>query len=182
MIGKEKRSIYKIISVFMAVALLVGVIPTGLSGYAQEADKAYFSVQVISNGTVPADAEGIECSFSNTDGVLSYSGVTDVNGVWQSEYLIGEEYEGDNEFTFVVSGTEMSQTVDMTTVQPVLIYDSVTGVFEWADEFVKAVKLESVGALSDVEDVANATERRKIWKIFRKTHYFKMFPPKVLKK
>lgn len=159
MIGKEKRSIYKIISVFMAVALLVGVIPTGLSGYAQESDKAYFSVQVISNGTVSADAEGIECSFSNTDGVLSYSGVTDANGVWQSEYLIGEEYEGDNEFTFVVSGTEMSQTVDMTTVQPVLIYDSVTGVFEWADEFVKAVKLESVGALSDVEDVANATEK-----------------------
>ena len=111
MLKTKESKICKLISFVLAVVILAASVPFGPNRFATGAvSNEAFCIQIVEKGAV-AEKE-VECSFYNTDSKLSGSGKTASNGIWETEYIIGSSYNGDNDFTFVVDGKEVSTNIN----------------------------------------------------------------------
>ena len=154
-----KTRLTKFLSVLLAVAILIGTVPVmkaAQKATAAEGDK--FSIQVIDNGAI-INKDGIDCGFYNADSSLSESGKTEDNGIWESSYVIGTAYEGNNDFTFTVDGKSFTVEKDMTSSEHYLVFDVNNDSYFWAEEAVTAVKLVSIESIAAVENVENGVSK-----------------------
>lgn len=157
MLKTKESKICKFISFVLAVVILAASVPFGPNRFATGAvSNEAFCIQIVEKGAV-AERE-VECSFYNTDSKLSGSGKTASNGIWETEYIIGSSYNGDNDFTFVVDGKEVKITKDMTAAEKYLIFDLYDSSVSWSDSAKNDVKLVSLAAPSAVTGVANGTQ------------------------
>lgn len=155
-----KNRLTKFLSVLLAVAILIGVVPVMKA--TERADAAAgdkFSIQVIEKGAMIADDAAVECSFSNADSSLNESGETGNGGVWESSYVIGTVYEGGNEFTFTVDGESFTVEKDMTSAEHYLIFDVGSNTYYWSEDTVTSVKLVSIDEISAITDVENGVSK-----------------------
>lgn len=157
MLKTKESKICKLISFVLAVVILAASVPFGPNRFATGAvSNEAFCIQIVEKGAV-AEKE-VECSFYNTDSKLSGSGKTASNGIWETEYIIGSSYNGDNDFTFVVDGKEVKITKDMTSAEKYLIFDLYDSSVSWSDSAEDDVKLVSLATLSAITGVANGTQ------------------------
>ena len=85
----------KAISFVLALLMVVGVVPIhrGLFEAAATAGDR-LCLQVIRSGAVVKNDEKFNCTITNSDSSFSYAGTTGASGVWETDYVVGDDYAG----------------------------------------------------------------------------------------
>lgn len=150
----------KAISFVLALLMVVGVVPIhrGLFEAAATAGDR-LCLQVIRSGAVVKNDEKFNCTITNSDSSFSYAGTTGASGVWETDYVVGDDYAGDNDFTVSVGTKTVAISKDLRTAEKYFIYDLNDGSVSWSENAVTKAALISVASVSDITGLSNGTEK-----------------------